>query len=144
MQNIESYKSGNYEKALTDAFLGIDSTLLEDEVIQKLKRLVPDSKQNETDSDRDEDEEDLRQLCRESKMPLSELLANISGQNPLENCQNAGESSGSSSGYKTIEQIIRAKCAKWKNGVPCGSSSSEEEEDCERSILIKANKVSGN
>lgn len=127
LKNIESYKNGDYEKALIDTFLGVDDTLLDEEVIQKMKRMVPDERApSETDSERDEDEEDLRLLCREGKMPLNELLANLHEQNPL--IEKEGEPSGSSSGSKSLAQILRDQCAKWTNGATYGSDSSDDDD----------------
>lgn len=138
LKNVESYKNGDYEKALVDTFLGVDDTLLDEAVIQKMKRMVPDEKPpSETESDRDEDEEDLRQLCREGKMPLSELLANIHGQNPLNDIQKDGESSGSSSGARSLGQILREQCAKWSLGTESGSDSSDDDDVKESDLKRK-------
>lgn len=136
LKDIESYKNGDYEKALRETFLGVDNTLLDEEVIKKMKQMLPDRKQqSDTDSERDEDEEDLPLLCREGKMPLSELLANIHSQNPANDSQKDGEggsSSSSSSTSNAIERFLRDQCAKWKNG-PGGSSDAEPERSSRRS-----------
>lgn len=124
LKDVDSYKNSDFEKALRDTFLGVDKTLLDEEVIKKMKQMVPDRKhQSDTDSERDDDEEDLPLLCRESKMPLSELLANIHNQNAAADSHKDGEgASSSSSPSSVIERIIREQRAKWKNG-PDGSGS---------------------
>jgi protein phosphatase 1G len=40
IKNIESYKAGNYEEALKDAFLGFDATLKTKPVITILKKIA--------------------------------------------------------------------------------------------------------
>lgn len=132
LKSIESYKGGDYEKALRDTFLGVDGTLLDEEVIKKMKQMVPDRKQqSETDSERDDEEEDLPLLCREGRMPLSELLAKIHSQNVANDLQKDEEGSSSSSASSAI-RYIRDQCAKWKNG-PGGSSDWDTERTGRRS-----------
>lgn len=76
LKNTESYKGGNFELALKDAFIGFDNTLLKEAVIADLKLLAkknPDWSGSEEDED-DETAEDINDLYEESKMPLDKVL----------------------------------------------------------------------
>lgn len=105
LKEIEAYKKGDYEKALKDAFIGFDATLVNDKVIEELKKLIPDSKGDETDTDdeADEDEENIKELCNESRMPLNELLEKL--KDPLAKVKQ-GESSGTS---KPMSPFLRGR-----------------------------------
>ncbi|XP_059612030.1 probable protein phosphatase CG10417 [Phlebotomus argentipes] len=70
----EAYKSGEMEKALKDAFLGFDETLLKPEVIEELKLLAGDKYPEHGEETETDEEEDLAELCQESRMPLTEVL----------------------------------------------------------------------
>jgi protein phosphatase 1G len=76
---LESFKSGNYEQALKDAFMGFDATLLEDNVVEKLRQIArknPDYEESESD---DETAEEIINLHQEATMPLSEVLEKYKG-----------------------------------------------------------------
>lgn len=76
LKETESYKGGNYELALKDAFIGFDNTLLKEAVIAELKSLAkknPDWSGSEEDED-DETAEDINDLYEESNMPLDKVL----------------------------------------------------------------------
>lgn len=105
LKEIEAYKKGDYEQALKDAFIGFDATLVNDKVIEELKKLIPDSKGDETDTDdeADEDEENIKELCNESRMPLNELLEKL--KDPLAKVKQ-GESSGTS---KPMSPFLRGR-----------------------------------
>lgn len=105
LKEIEAYKKGDYEQALKDAFIGFDATLVNDKVIEELKKLIPDSKGDETDTDdeADEDEENIKELCNESRMPLNELLEKL--KDPLAKVKQ-GESSGTS---KPLSPFLRGR-----------------------------------
>lgn len=40
VKDTEAYKEGNMEKALVDAFLGLDATIATSEVVDKLKKIA--------------------------------------------------------------------------------------------------------
>ncbi|CAO1421169.1 unnamed protein product [Diamesa tonsa] len=76
LKETETYKAGNYELALKDAFIGFDNTLLKEAVIAELKLLAkknPDWSGSEEDED-DETAEDINDLYEESNMPLEKVL----------------------------------------------------------------------
>lgn len=117
MKNVAAYKKGEFEQALKDAFIGFDATLVNDDVIEELKKLIPDDKIDETDTDEeaDEDEENIHELCNEGRMPLNELLEKL--KDPQMAKIKAGESSGTS---KPLSPFLRGR----RNGSGSGSSSS--------------------
>lgn len=74
LKKLDTYKGGDFEKALKDAFIGFDLTLLEPSVIGELQLLAkknPDI--GPEDSEEDEDE-NIADLYQEAKMPLREVL----------------------------------------------------------------------
>lgn len=42
LKELDAYKNGDYVKALKDAFIGFDATLINDDVIEEMKKLIPD------------------------------------------------------------------------------------------------------
>lgn len=120
LKEVEAYKKGDFEQALKDAFIGFDATLVNDDVIEELKKLIPDDKVDETDTDEeaDEDEENIHELCNEGRMPLNELLEKL--KDPLAKVK-AGESSGSS---KPLSPFLRGR----RNG--SSSSATTENGEC--------------
>lgn len=81
LKEIESFKAGDYEKALREAFIGFDATLLEDKVIAELRQLArnnPDFEDSDMDED-DETAEEIVNLHQEATMPLSEVLEKYKG-----------------------------------------------------------------
>lgn len=76
LKGLDSYKAKDFEQALKDAFIGFDSTLLEEKVIEELKRLSDKTNGEEAIEDDDEEEEDdnVDDLCKEARMPLNEVL----------------------------------------------------------------------
>lgn len=113
LKEVEAYKKGEFEQALKDAFIGFDATLVNDDVIEQLKKLIPDDKVDETDTDEeaDEDEENIHELCNESRMPLNELLEKL--KDPLAKVKQ-GESSATS---KPLSPFLRGR----RNGSSSGS-----------------------
>ncbi|KAH8318592.1 hypothetical protein KR059_003707, partial [Drosophila kikkawai] len=81
LKNLESYRNGNFENALKDAFLGFDKTLLDPSVVAILKVLAGEHNFVEGDAaDYDDDaDEDLAELQEESKLPLNEVLERYKG-----------------------------------------------------------------
>ncbi|XP_055319392.1 probable protein phosphatase CG10417 isoform X2 [Sitodiplosis mosellana] len=116
LKNVNAYKKGEFEQALKDAFIGFDATLVNDDVIEELKKLIPDDKVDETDTDEeaDEDEENIHELCNEGRMPLNELLEKL--KDPQMAKIKAGESSGTS---KPLSPFLRGR----RNGSSSSSGS---------------------
>lgn len=120
LKEIEAYKRGDYEQALKDAFVSFDATLVNDDVIEELKKLIPEDKVDETDTDEeaDEDEENLNELCNEGRMPLNELLEKL--KDPLAKVKQ-GESSGTS---KPLSPFLRGRRNGSSSGLGGSGSSS--------------------
>ena len=81
LKQLESFKAGNFEQALSDAFIGFDSTLLDDKVIEELRQLArknPDYEDSDMDED-DETAEEIINLHQEATMPLNEVLEKYKG-----------------------------------------------------------------
>jgi len=78
LKNLETYKNGQLEVALKDAFLGFDKTLLDPSVVGILKELA--GEHNFVDDEEDYgDDEDLAELQEESNLPLNEVLEKYKG-----------------------------------------------------------------
>lgn len=85
LQELESFKSGNFEQALREAFIGFDATLLEEKVIEELRILArknPDYDESENEDD-DETAEEINNLHQEATMPLNEVLQKYKGNPDL-------------------------------------------------------------
>lgn len=81
LKELESFKTGDFEQALRDAFIGFDATLLEDKVIEELRQLArknPDYVESDMDDD-DETEEEINSLHQEATMPLNKVLEKYKG-----------------------------------------------------------------
>ncbi|XP_040160775.1 protein phosphatase 1G [Anopheles arabiensis] len=77
LKTVEAYGRKEFEKALKEAFLGFDATLLQDKVIEELKVLSDKTNgEDEADEEVEEEEEDdnVEDLCKEAVMPLNEVL----------------------------------------------------------------------
>lgn len=77
LKKLSAYKAKDFEQALKDAFIGFDATLLEEKVIEELKKLSDKSNGDEEaiEEDEEEDEDDnVDDLCKEACMPLNEVL----------------------------------------------------------------------
>ncbi|XP_063701615.1 uncharacterized protein LOC134831738 [Culicoides brevitarsis] len=75
LKKLDSYKAADFEKALKDAFIGFDLTLLEQTVIEELKQLAkknPDV--GAEDSECEDEDENIADLYSEARMPLREVL----------------------------------------------------------------------
>ncbi|KAK7864745.1 hypothetical protein R5R35_012254 [Gryllus longicercus] len=83
-----SYKSGEYTKALKEAFLGFDATLVDPKVVKVLNNIVKSAdeevEESENQNSGSEDEENIRNLYEEAQMPLEEVMAKYQtdGLNP--------------------------------------------------------------
>lgn len=76
VKESEHYKDGDLGAALTDAFLKIDSTLVEEDVIKELKLLAGDDENDDEDEDDDPDGRgEADELKAEASVPLEEVLA---------------------------------------------------------------------
>lgn len=135
LKNTDAYKAAEYEKALKDAFIGFDATLVDEGVIEELKKFMPaDKLDGGTDSEEegdDEDYDDLTELRQESRMPIEELLEKLKdGKNiPL-----AKLKQGESSGLKPISPCLRGATSRRKIGV----SPDEKEEEAVSSSSASA------
>lgn len=81
LKELESFKSGDFEQALQDAFIGFDATLLNDKVIEELRHLArknPDYEDSDMDED-DETAEEIINLHEEATMPLADVLEKYKG-----------------------------------------------------------------
>uniref|UniRef100_A0A182MJZ9 protein-serine/threonine phosphatase n=1 Tax=Anopheles culicifacies TaxID=139723 RepID=A0A182MJZ9_9DIPT len=76
LKTVDAYTQKNFEKALKDAFLGLDATLLKENVIEELKLLSNKTNDEEEADEEEEEEEDdnVEDLCKEAVMPLNEVL----------------------------------------------------------------------
>ncbi|XP_039499179.1 probable protein phosphatase CG10417 [Drosophila santomea] len=78
LKNLETYKDGQFEVALKEAFLGFDKTLLDPSVVNILKILAGEHNFVDAEAE-DYEEEDLAELQEESKLPLNEVLEKYKG-----------------------------------------------------------------
>jgi protein phosphatase 1G len=81
VKDLDSYKAGNYEQALKEAFIGFDATLLEAKVVEELRQMArknPDYEDSDMDED-DETAEEIINLHEEATMPLTEVLEKYKG-----------------------------------------------------------------
>ncbi|XP_049293450.1 probable protein phosphatase CG10417 [Anopheles funestus] len=76
LKTVEAYAQNDFEKALKDAFLGLDAMLLKEKVIEELKLLSNKTNDEEEADEEEEEEEDdnVEDLCKEAVMPLNEVL----------------------------------------------------------------------
>uniref|UniRef100_U5EYB3 protein-serine/threonine phosphatase n=1 Tax=Corethrella appendiculata TaxID=1370023 RepID=U5EYB3_9DIPT len=77
LKKLQSYTDKDFEKALKDAFIGFDATLLEKNVIDELKKLATkNSYEDEAveEEEYDNEDENVADLYKEATMPLNELL----------------------------------------------------------------------
>lgn len=112
LKQIEAYKSGDIDKALKEAFIGFDATLLEENVIEALKSLAKKLPEGIDPDDDSGEEENLADLCQEARMPLKDVLKKYEEykQNPnMARLQD--EATGSSSSLKPISPFLKAKAA---------------------------------
>lgn len=127
LKNTEAYRTNEYEKALKDTFIGFDATLVNDEIIEELKKLMPaDKLDGETDTDEDgdgEDYDDLTELRQESRMPIEELLEKLKD---AKNIPLAKIKQGEGSGLKPISPCLRGAASRRKIDV-----TTDEKEEVE-------------
>lgn len=71
IKQTEAYKAGNIEKALEDTFLGIDATIVTEEVVRELNVIASEK---DLSQDRSDEEENVDHLYEEAEMPLDKVL----------------------------------------------------------------------
>ncbi|XP_037923415.1 probable protein phosphatase CG10417 [Hermetia illucens] len=140
LKELPAYKSGDFEQALKDAFLGFDRTLLEEEVIEELKRLAEKNPNQDSEVAEDDEEEDIMELCQEGSLPLDQVLEKYKGaaaKFPLLNKLKQDEAGASGSGIaKPLSPFLRGRrnpnavsnnldeAANFAGDAGCGPSSS--------------------
>lgn len=68
LKQLDAYKTGQFDQALKDAFIGFDATLVSDDVIEEMKKLIPEKARDmSTDSDDEAEDEDINELYKEGK-----------------------------------------------------------------------------
>jgi protein phosphatase 1G len=118
LKQLDSYKKGNYEEALKEAFLGFDATLLEDKNIEVLKNLAKKNPDEDgSTSEEEDDDENIADLCSEASMPLNEVLEKYKG-NPNIDKLKEGNSS------KPLSPFLRGKRNAGNDEGASGSGSS--------------------
>lgn len=130
----DEYKKGNYERALQLAFIDFDGTLVQETIIEELKKLVAKCGDSETE------DEDLAELCQESHMPIEQLIEKYKDASRV-----AGGGAASAvakvvaaeaSGSKPISPNLRGRRAQRladaaSNGEGSSGGSSSKESDAE-------------
>ncbi|KAG4076919.1 hypothetical protein HA402_015906 [Bradysia odoriphaga] len=74
LKSVEAYGKGDFEKALKDAFIGFDSTLVDAAVVEELKKLASDINDGSETEDDADDEENLEELWEERDMDINKVL----------------------------------------------------------------------
>ncbi|CAD7015067.1 probable protein phosphatase CG10417 [Ceratitis capitata] len=111
LKELAAYKDEAFEKALKEAFLGFDKTLLEPQVVDILKVLAGEKGFDGDDSDAhddDEDFEDLAELHEESHLPLDEVLEKYKGGPCMPSLKRIKDGSG---GAKPQSPYLRGRRA---------------------------------
>lgn len=109
---MEAYKSGNYEQALKDAFLGFDKTLLQPEIIDILKVLAGEKNfvdGDDSDALDDDEDENLVELHEEGSLPLDEVMEKYKGHPSMPSLKKLKESAGN--GSKPQSPYLRGRRA---------------------------------
>lgn len=160
LKELETFKSGNFEQALKEAFIGFDATLLDDKVIEELRQMArknPDYEESDMDDD-DETAEEIISLHQEATMPLQEVLEKYKGntdaiakiqtvqrlmgmtpkqegESPGPSSSSAGGSSSSSSSRATASgsNSLRIKKSASDNEVSSSSSKPVSDSDADTS-----------
>lgn len=107
LKNTDAYQKSDYERALKDAFLGFDATLVNEEIIKELKELMPADKDGEnSDEDMDDEEDEISELQQEGRMPLNELLEKLK---EAKNIPLAKLKQGEASNAKPLSPCLRGR-----------------------------------
>lgn len=128
LKNLSAYKAKDFEQALKDAFIGFDATLLEEKVIEELKKLSDKSNGEDEaiEEDEEEDEDDnVDDLCKEACMPLNEVLQMYKKdkKNPAISKLKEGNCS------KPVSPFLKGKRKDLTSAEEAGPSSSNAEAD---------------
>lgn len=118
LKRLKAYKDKNFEQALRDAFIEFDASLLEDNVIEELKKLSDKTNGEEAieeDDDDEEEDDNVDDLCKEASMPLNEVLQMYKKdkKNPLLNKIKEGNCS------KPLSPFLKGK----RKGLLCGDEA---------------------
>ncbi|XP_059057041.1 uncharacterized protein LOC131850720 isoform X2 [Achroia grisella] len=138
IKNTDAYKSGEFIKALEDAFLGFDANIATKEVMDILKDLAGEINPPGPSDNEESDDENVNNLYQEAHLPLQEVLAKYENKlstlhrtrlgdttTPLSPCLRAKKNTdepGGSAGSSSEQPGAAASSS--KNG-----ESSEKEED---------------
>lgn len=125
LKKLDSYKTGEMEKALKEAFIGFDQTLLKETVIEELKQLAKKNPDNGADDSEADEEENLADLCQEARMPLREVLERYKEhqQQGQQHCAVA-RLQNEAGAAKPISPFLRAKAGPRSEAGPSSSSTS--------------------
>uniref|UniRef100_A0A146KPM3 protein-serine/threonine phosphatase n=1 Tax=Lygus hesperus TaxID=30085 RepID=A0A146KPM3_LYGHE len=147
----ESYKTGDYQKALIDSFLDFDATLKTEAVIAELQKIAKEGKKSKDgaggdcgESDDEEDEETaVAKLREEANMPLAEVIAMYANgtlpktprnkllggpSKPMSPFLRAARCCGSSSKDSEVSSSSSGPSSSLTNGSSEGSSTSSKSE----------------
>ncbi|XP_065366792.1 probable protein phosphatase CG10417 [Calliphora vicina] len=98
LKALAAYLDGNFEKALTEAFLGFDKTLLDPEVIETLKILAGEKNfvdGDDSDAMEDDEDENLAELHEEGNLPLDEVMEKYKGHPSMPSLKKLKDSNSS-------------------------------------------------
>ena len=73
LKNNNNFQTGNYKKALEEAFLAFDSSLVEREVVLQLKKIARNGEAEEEEGD--EDSAEVNTLFEEASMSIEDVMA---------------------------------------------------------------------
>lgn len=74
IKQTEAYKSGDYKKALIEAFMKFDATIASREVVAVLKEIAGAKENEANDNSSSEDEENVSNLYEEASMPIEQVI----------------------------------------------------------------------
>lgn len=136
IKDTDAYKSGDMEKALIDAFLGFDATIVTPEITAKLKAIAGEKEAIE-DSD---EEENVNNLYEEAAMPIEQVIEKYTSNltNPhIKNLQKDGEKAPTSPYLKAkreSEPVVGTSSSE-----ACGSVSSASKESVNDDVSSTSN-----
>lgn len=143
LKSLEAYGKGDFDKALKDAFIGFDATLIDAAVVEELKKLASDVNDGSETEDDADDEENLEELWEERDMDINAVLEKYekgkshpgieraSGAKPSpflksrRNCESDGNSAGTSG--PSSSNCVRKKLDDNEDAVSSTSKQKSEE-----------------
>lgn len=127
IKSTDAFKSGDYEKALKEAFLKFDATLKEPEVVNILKEIAGVKDENHSETE----EENIGNLQEEAQMPIEEVMAKYASTGTSIN-PNIQFLKNEEKKLAPVSPYLRAKGSgpSKKDSVECSESSSSKTE-CE-------------